>query len=288
MKAAVFMGAGDIRVTEVPKPVPGPGDVLVKVAACGICGTDVHIFSGEEGAAKTVPPTILGHEFAGVIEAAGGDVTDFQVGDRVCVDPNDMCGACVPCKSGQGHYCTGMVGYGTTADGGFARYCRVPARQVCRLAESVPFEVGCLAEPVSCCLHGIDMCIIRPGAEVLVIGGGAIGQIMVQLARLSGAAAVVLSEPVEKKRALALSLGASHVIDPAAADPAAQLARLGLSPDVVIECAGRKETMCDAIRLAANRATVMLFGLGRPDDEIPVKPFQLFRKIGRASCRERV
>lgn len=278
MKAAVFMGTGDIRVMDVPKPGLGPGDVLVKVAACGICGTDIHIFSGAEGAAKTVPPTILGHEFAGVIEAVGRDVTSLKAGDRVCVDPNDMCGACISCKSGQGHYCTDMVGYGTTADGGFAQYCRVPAKQAYRLADSVPFQVGCMAEPVSCCLHGIDMCGIRPGSTVLVIGGGAIGQIMAQLARLSGAAAVILSEPVEKKRTLALSLGASHAIDPTEEDPAAQLARLGLACDVVIECVGRRETMCDAIRLAANRATVMLFGLGHPDDEIPIKPFELFKK----------
>lgn len=278
MKAAVFMGEGNVQVMEVPRPAVGPNDILVKVAACGICGTDIHIFSGAEGAAKTVPPTILGHEFAGTVVEIGEAVTGFAAGDRVCVDPNDMCGECVPCKTGLGHFCTHMTGYGTTADGGFAEYCRIPAKQAYRLGDNVSFDVGCMAEPVSCCLHGIDMCEIKPGSVVLVIGGGAIGQIMLQLARISGAAVTILSEPVAGKRELALSLGTSYVIDPMTEDAAARLAELGLEPDVVIECVGRKNTMCDAIRLAANKATVMLFGLGHPDDEIPVKPFELFKK----------
>lgn len=278
MKSAVFFGKGDIRVVETARPTLGRGDILVKVAACGICGTDVHIFSGAEGAAKTTPPTILGHEFAGVVEEVGADVDSVRVGDRVCVDPNDMCGACIPCKTGVGHYCTHMIGYGTTANGGFAQYCAVPAKQAYRLDDAVPFDVGCMAEPVSCCLHGIDMCGIRPGSTVFVIGGGAIGQIMLQLARISGAAYTILSEPVEQKRALALSLGTHFTVNPMQEDVAAQLAAKNLSPDVVIECVGRRETMAEAIHLAGNKAAVMLFGLTNPDDQIQIKPFELFKK----------
>ena len=278
MKAAVFQGKERISVLDVPTPVLRPTDILVKVHSCGICGTDVHIFNGAEGAAKTTPPTILGHEFAGVVEAVGAEVTELHPGDHVCVDPNEMCGGCLPCKTGKGHYCTHMVGYGTTADGGFAQYCAVPAKQAYLLDHAVPFDIGCMAEPVSCCLHGIDLCEIKAGDTVLVIGGGAIGQIMLQLARLAGAAVTILSEPVAEKRALALELGTSYAFDPLTTDLTAELNRLGLSPNAVIECVGRPGTMCDAVRLAGNKATVMLFGLGTPDEEIPIRPFDLFKK----------
>lgn len=278
MKAAIFQGAGSIRVLDAPMPEVGPEDVLVRVEACGICGTDVHIFHGHQGAAKTAPPIILGHEFSGVIAAVGRDVRGLRVGDRVCVDPNRLCGACVPCKTGRGHFCTGMVCYGTTANGGFAQYCVVAAKQAYRLAPEVPFDVGCMAEPVSCCLHGIDLCGIRPGDTVLVIGGGPIGQIMLQLARMAGAAVTALSEPVEAKREQALALGADAAFDPAAGELTAQLASAGLQPSAVIECAGLPSTMEQALRAAAPGAVVMLFGLGSPGDEIPLRPFEVFQK----------
>lgn len=278
MRAAVFQGAGSIRILDVPMPAVGPEDVLVQVESCGICGTDVHIFHGRQGAAQTTPPTILGHEFSGVVAAAGQNVHTLQIGDRVCVDPNQLCGACGPCKSGRGHFCTAMTCYGTTSNGGFAQYCAVAAKQVYRLAPEVSFDIGCMAEPVSCCLHGIDLCGIRPGDTVLVIGGGPIGQIMLQLARLSGAAVTVLSEPVEAKRRQALSLGTDFVLDPAASSLPEQLASCGLVPAAVIECVGLPSTMRQAIQAAAPTSTVMLFGLGSPGDEIPLRPFEVFQK----------
>ena len=196
MKSAVFYGKGDLRVEESRKPVPGEHEVLIQVKACGVCGTDVHIYEGDEGAAEVTPPTILGHEFAGVVAEVGSKVSRFKPGDRVCVDPNRPCGACTPCRDGLAHYCEHMIGYGTTVNGGFAEFCAVEESQVYLLGENTTFEQGAMAEPVACCLHGIDLCGIRPGHQVVVIGGGMIGLLMLQLARLSGAAKVALIEPV--------------------------------------------------------------------------------------------
>ena len=200
MRSAVFYGKHDLRVEEHEVPAVGPHDVLIQVKACGVCGTDVHIYEGDKGAAEVTPPTILGHEFAGIISEVGSQVKNYKPGDRVCIDPNCYCGACDPCRNGVAHYCENMIGYGTTVDGGFAEYCSVDERQVYLLGENTTFEQGAMAEPVACCLHGIDMCEIQPGHQVVVIGGGMIGLLMLQLAKLAGAAKVALLEPVENKR----------------------------------------------------------------------------------------
>ena len=197
-----------MKVQESPVPKLEPDGVLVRVMACGICGTDVHIYEGDKGAADTTPPVILGHEFSGVVEAVGEKVSRVKAGDRVCIDPNSLCGACSYCRTGIGHFCENMVGIGTTVDGGFAEYCAVPESQVYRLAAGISFEEGAMAEPLACCLHGIDLCEIRPGSAVMVIGAGMIGLLMVQLAKLSGVRLVAVLEPVEEKRIMALKLGA--------------------------------------------------------------------------------
>ena len=156
MKSAVFYGKHDLRVEESAKPAVGRRDVLINVKACGVCGTDVHIYEGDKGAADVTPPTILGHEFAGVVEAVGSDVTGFKPGDRVCIDPNHPCGCCEPCRDGINHYCEHMTGYGTTVNGGFAEYCSVDMQQVYKLGDHTSFEQGAMTEPVACCLHGIE------------------------------------------------------------------------------------------------------------------------------------
>ena len=181
VKAAPGVG---LELRQVPIPEPGPGQVLIKIHKTAICGTDVHIYEGDKGAAEVTPPTILGHEFSGIVEKVGEAVTDYRPGDRVCVDPNCYCGACTPCRNGAAHYCEHMIGYGTTVNGGFAEYCAVNVRQVYRLGERTSFEQGAMAEPVACCLHGIDMCRIQPGSQAVVIGGGMIGLLMLQLAKL--------------------------------------------------------------------------------------------------------
>ena len=279
MRSAVFYGKHDMRVEEHEVPAVGPHDVLIQVKACGVCGTDVHIYEGDKGAAEVTPPTILGHEFAGIISEVGSQVKNYKPGDRVCIDPNCYCGACDPCRNGVAHYCENMIGYGTTVDGGFAEYCSVDERQVYLLGENTTFEQGAMAEPVACCLHGIDMCEIQPGHQVVVIGGGMIGLLMLQLAKLAGAAKVALLEPVENKREVGKKLGADICIDPMREDVKSRLAECGMNwVNVVIECVGRPSTIEQAIDIAGNKAVVMMFGLTKPDEQIAVKPFQIFQK----------
>lgn len=279
MKSAVFHGKHQIRVEEREIPNVDTNDVLIKVMACGICGTDVHIYEGDEGAAPTTPPTILGHEFSGVVEQVGEGVNQIKVGDRVCVDPNQLCGHCYYCRNGIGHFCESMVGIGTTTDGGFAQYCVVNQSQVYKLADTTTFEEGAMTEPLACCLHGIDMCEITPASTVLVIGGGMIGQLMVQLSKLAGAHQIVLLEPVEEKRETAKKLGADLCIDPIHEDVEQVLKEHGITRvNTVIECAGLKSTIAQAIKLAGKKSVVMMFGLTRPDDEVAIKPFEIFQK----------
>ena len=148
MKAAVFYGKNDLRVEEKAIPEIKSDEVLLKVRACGVCGTDMHIFDGDEGAAPTPVGTTLGHEFAGEIVAVGDGITDLAVGMRACVDPNKLCGVCDACRGGIGHFCEHITGIGTTVDGGFAEYCAVPRSQIYTFGSDVPFEKAAMTEPV--------------------------------------------------------------------------------------------------------------------------------------------
>ena len=280
MKAAVFYGKCDLKTEDIAIPEIKKGDdVLLRVRACGVCGTDMHIFDGDEGAAPTPAGTVLGHEFAGEVVAVGKTVRGVKVGDRVCVDPNKLCGVCDFCRGGIGHFCESMIGIGTTVNGGFAEYCVVPESQVYSFSENVSFAEAAMTEPVACCLHGIDMCEIEAGDTVCVIGGGMIGLLMLQLARLRGASRLVLIEPIKEKRELALKLGADTVIDPMTETVTEAINAAGIDRiSCVIECVGKTSTMKQAIEIAGKKSTVMLFGLSKPDDTIDVKPFELFKK----------
>lgn len=279
MKAAVFYGKHDLRIEDIAKPVPADGEVLVKVMACGICGTDVHIFRGDEGASPTPAGTVLGHEFAGIVEEIGAGVKDIAVGDRVSVDPNKLCNECYYCKSGLGHFCEDMIGYGTTLNGGFAEYCVVPQSQIYKIADTTTYEMAAMTEPVACCVHGIDMCNISCGDTVAVIGGGMIGMIMLQLAKISGAGKLIMIEPVAEKRAIAEKLGADLCIDPINQDVKEVLSRQGIDRiSTVIECVGKVVTMKQAIDIAGKKSTVMMFGLTAPGDIMEIKPFEIFKK----------
>ncbi len=279
MKSAVFYGKNDLRIEEKHLREIGKNDVLVRVHACGICGTDVHIFHGDEGAAPTPAGTVLGHEFAGEVEKIGSDVKDVAVGDKVCVDPNKLCGSCDYCRRGIGHFCTSITGIGTTVDGGFSEYCAVPASQIYKVREHLSYAEAAMAEPVSCCLHGIELCHIQCGDTVAVIGCGMIGLIMLQLSKLSGAATVIAIEPIAEKREQALNLGADYAFDPRSGDIKTMLAENGITQiDAVIECVGKPETIEQAVTIAGKYSVVMMFGLTRPDAAIRVKPFEIFKK----------
>ncbi|MDO4633393.1 MAG: zinc-dependent alcohol dehydrogenase family protein [Eubacteriales bacterium] len=278
MKAAVYYGPQDLRVEETADRKPGMDEVLIQVKYCGICGTDIHIFNGDGGSFEVTPPLIPGHEFSGIVAEVGSEVKHLKPGDRVSADPNIMCGKCYFCRNSMEHFCTDNIGIGTTADGGFAEYAVVKASHVFRIPDHLDLLTAAMTEPMSCCLHGIDLCRIRPGSTVLVIGGGPIGMIMMQLAKYSGASKVIMSEPVAEKRELALKLGATAAVDPIREDVDAFLAACTKNVDCVIECAGRPATQADAIRFAGKGATVMFFGLAGPEDSINVKPDEIFKK----------
>ena len=214
MKGTYFLGNGEFETREMPEHALSGKEVLIKVAACGVCGTDVHIFHGDKGSAEVTPPVVLGHELSGTVVSVGDNVTSLTDGDHVTVDPNSYCGQCHYCRIGKKQLCTSLYAVGVNRDGGFAEYCYVPEAQCYRLNEDIPLEFGAMAEPLACCIHGIDNAEIRTGDTVLVVGGGAIGLMMVQLAKLSGASKVILSEPVEMRRRIGLQVGADAVLDP--------------------------------------------------------------------------
>ena len=279
MIGAYFLGNQTIETRPLVLPEPGEGQVLVKVCACGVCGTDVHIYHGGKGSADVTPPVILGHEFSGRIVKLGS-VTGLEEGQLITVDPNIYCGKCRPCRQGQKQMCHHMKAVGVNMDGGFADYCLVPYAQCVPVPEGTDPEVAALAEPLACCLHGIDRAGIRPGENVLVIGGGTIGQIMLQLARLAGAAKVVLSEPVAARRELAVRLGADAAIDPIHENLNQRLSEL-LSKDgadVVIECVGSPRTSGQAIDAAAGCGRVLLFGVPDPESVLETKMYPIFQK----------
>ena len=280
MKAAVFYGKENLKIEELAMPeITCADSVLIKVKACGVCGTDMHIFDGDEGAAATPAGTVLGHEFAGEVMAVGDGVRSVKVGDRVCVDPNWLCNSCDYCREGIGHFCEHMNGIGTTMNGGFAEYCVIPESQVYAFGQNTTYAQAAMTEPVACCLHGMDMCDIQQGAAVAVIGGGMIGLLMLQLAKLKGAATLILIEPIKEKREIAQKLGADITIDPLNEDVSAVIRGHGITRvSTVIECVGKTATMEQAIAIAGKKSTVMLFGLSKPDDKIAVKPVEIFKK----------
>lgn len=278
MKAAVYHGSGDLRVEEVPVRKLKDNEVKIQVKYCGICGTDIHIFHGDGGCCDVTPPLVPGHEFSGVVAEVGAGVKTVKVGDRVTGDPNDMCGECYFCKNGMQHFCKNNIGIGTTVDGGFAEYVIMREKQVYKVSDELSFIEAAMAEPISCWLHGIDLCNIKAGDTVLVMGGGPIGMIMMQLAKNAGASKVIMSEPVEEKREQALKLGATKTIDPLHEDVEAVLAEYCENVNVVIECVGNVHTQADAVRFAGRGATIMYFGLAAPEESFPIRPDDIFKK----------
>lgn len=275
MRASVFLGNETFSLEDRPKPVAGLGEVVIQNMVCGVCGTDVHIYHGEPGSAEVNPPVVLGHEYSGVVVEVGEGVTSLKPGDHVTVDPNIYCGKCEHCRNGKKQLCESMEAIGVTRDGGFEEYSVVPEAQAFLLAPELPMEFGAMAEPVACCLHGIDLAGIRPGQTVCVVGGGAIGLIMCQLALLSGAARVFLSEPDEKRRQVGLSLGVSRAVNPTAPGGAEALENCA---DVVIECVGNLPAVKSAFRFAKKGATVVLFSVPKPDAVFELPLFDVYKK----------
>lgn len=279
MKAARFYEKHKLLVDDVPVREAGDRDVVIKVRYCGVCGTDVHIYEGEKGSAEVNPPTILGHEFSGEVVEVGKDVTRVKIGDRVAVDPNEYCGQCYYCNTGKKHMCNDMIGLGTARDGGFAEYITVPEYLVYNLPDTVTYQEGAMIEPVSCCLHGINLIDINPGDTVMIVGTGNIGLIMVQLAKSKGASVIIAVEPNDARREKAVKLGAAFGINPLTDNTEEILKENGIkNVDIVIDCAGKVSTCEYSVEYAGKGAQVMLFGLTGPDDEMKIKPFSMFKK----------
>lgn len=280
MTGNYFLGGKQFQMREVSLPPLGDFDVKIQNMAAGICGTDIHIYHGEKGSADVTPPVVLGHEYAGIVTEIGPGVTSVQAGDHVTVDPNIYCGKCRYCKAGKKQLCGNLVAVGVNFDGGFAQYSVVPEQQVYKLAPGVSFPEGAMAEPLACCIHGVELAQIQLGDTVCVIGGGAIGLLMVQLAKLKGAARVILSEPVEKRRQIGLELGADFAFNPLEAPLAEQLEEvLGISgADVVIECVGKPFATQQAVSVAEKGATVLLFSVPQVEAEYGLPLFQVYQK----------
>lgn len=272
MKAALFSRPGSLEVVDRPVRSPGTGEVLVRIEACGVCGTDLHIV---EGSSHSTPPVVLGHEYGGVIEAVGGAVQDLRPGERVAVDPNISCGTCFFCRRGMVHLCKNLRALGVDIDGGMAELCVVPSAQAYCLPDGFPRDAAPFVEPVSCAVHGIDRAGIRSGDTVVILGGGTIGLIMLQLARHAGATRTIVVETRDWKREVAQGLSATLAVGPQSAKEAV----LDLAPegaDVVIECAGTALTAALAISLVRRGGTVAFFGVCPKGETIPVEPHEVF------------
>lgn len=279
MRALVLTGVKQLEIQTLPDPVPGPNEVVVDVKACGVCGTDIHLYGGQGGAFANAYPLIMGHEYAGVVSAVGAGVANVVSGDHVCIDPNLYCASCAPCLEGSVHFCEHMVGYGTTRPGGFAEKSLLSARAVYKVPKDMPFELAAMMEPMGCVLHGIDRAGILPGGVVALIGAGSIGQMMLRCALRAGASRVVVFDLDAEKRERALRLGACAAYSTTPEELARFREEIRDPISSVIECVGLKVTMELALQLASRRATVMLFGLAPEGEAISVLPFdQLFKK----------
>lgn len=270
MRAVQLQAVGQIELVEVPDPSPGPGEVLVRIEAAGICGTDRHLFKGEF---PCVPPVTLGHEFAGTVIAAGDGVT-LPRHTRVTCDPNIACGTCDQCLRGRVNLCARNVAIGIHRDGGFAELAVIPAHRAIPVPDLHPHHAA-FAEPLACTLHGVDLGAPVPGERVVVLGGGVIGLLAVQLARNAGAEVTLVTRH-PAKRELAHQVGATHTA--ATEDEARSLLPKGA--DLVLECAGVAETVEMAPRLTRSGGRVVILGVMPQGERVRIEPFDLlFREI---------
>ena len=264
MRAAVFHGAGDVRLTDVADPVPRENEVVVRVALAGICGSDVNRF--RFGSRPWPPPFIMGHEFCGEIARVGAGVSAWRQGDPVVVQPTLSCGACVYCARGRENLCVefvrrGLTGSGT--DGGFAQYVRVPAYQPHRRPADLSPEVACLVEPMAVSVHGVNLAGLTRSETVVVIGLGNIGLLAVRTARAKGASRIIAVGKYSARQDLARAYGASTVLDPGQPGLVERVreATGGLGADLVLEAAGAPTSLATAVGLACKGGTIVVLGV---------------------------
>lgn len=281
MKAAVLHRPGEIRVEQRQVPEPGPGEVLVRVRAVGVCGSDVHYYKeGRIGRRVVEKPLILGHECAGEVVALGSGVSHLRIGSRVALEPGVPCRRCRFCMSGRYNLCPDVTFMATPpVDGAFVEYIAWPADFTYPLPENLGYAEGALMEPLAVGMHAVRRARLVPGCTVLVLGGGPIGQLALQAAKAAGAGRVILTELEEGRLAMARSLGADVALDLRTTPMAEALAEItdGEGPDLVIEAAGTVETVRQGIELVRRGGTVVWIGLPGTDP-CPVSVLQAINK----------
>lgn len=273
MRAVVWYGGEDLRTEEVPLQPLQPDEVRIQVAVCGVCGTDVHVVENKFPIFK--PPLVLGHEYTGTVVEVGAAVTTVKPGDRVTVDTTaSFCDTCYYCRRGEYNFCPQR----RVLPGAFAEYTQVPERTVFRIPDEVSFEIGSLTEPLACALHAIDLADIPSGGTVLIIGAGSVGLLLLQLAIHSGAAQVIVSDPIAAKRQLALRLGADAAVDPTQEDLLQRVLDLtgGFGVDRVLEAVGIPPTIEQGARCAQRGGRMVIVGVADPQATITLNPYDIY------------
>jgi 2-desacetyl-2-hydroxyethyl bacteriochlorophyllide A dehydrogenase len=256
-----------VKVADVPVPQPNENELLIKVMASGICGTDIHILRGEYMGDY---PVIPGHEFSGIVEQVGNGATRFQIGDRVAVEPNIACGNCTNCLHNRQNFCLNWQAVGVTRPGGMAQVVVAPEKAVFSIRE-LPFEHGAFMEPLSCVLHGVERANIRLADRVAILGAGPIGILLLQVVRLQGAVRVSVVEKNRARADLAVAYGAFECFT--------NVDRLKEDHyDVVIDATGFVPLMERSIDFVRRGGTVLLFGVPPSGQRMELEAFEVFRK----------
>ncbi|MGB6131633.1 MAG: galactitol-1-phosphate 5-dehydrogenase [Acidobacteriaceae bacterium] len=275
MKALVLHQYRELELTEVPAPSPGSDEVLIRIAACGICGSDVHGYDGSSG--RRIPPIVMGHEAAGTVAATGANATAFRVGDRVTFDSTISCGNCPFCRRGEINLCDRREVIGVSCqdyrrDGAFAEFIALPQRVLYRLPEQMTFAEAAMLEAVSVALHAVKVSEVSRGESALVVGAGMIGLLTLQALRSAGCGRVLIADIDATRLRLAETLGATETLCLSGEDLCREIARrTGSGVDAAFEAVGRNETVQAAIQSVRKGGTVTLIGNVSPKAELPLQ-----------------
>jgi len=268
MKAAVWYGGKDVRIEEIPEPDFGPNDVLVRVKAVGICGSDLHAYEGISK--RRVPPLIMGHEIAGEIADFGKDVEGLQKRNGVVVYPILSCGECEYCRSGNENICRAIRFMGLHVPGGFAEYVAVPADRCYKMPPALMFEKACLTEPLAVAVHVVNNLPIRVNDTVLIVGAGAVGSMITQVVRLRTSGRIIVTDILDSRLDQAKKLGADVTINSRVKDVVEEISRIthGKGLDVSIEAVGIQSTIQQALASVKKGGTITAVGLLEKNVEI--------------------
>lgn len=276
MRAVIIDAPGIIRVDNVPDPTPRPDEVLVRVGACGICGTDLHIIDGDSPLARY--PIIPGHEFAGEVVAVGSDVAqrygkeNITVGSRIAVEPNLYCGYCDSCRTGHENLCLNYAALGVTTNGAVAQYVAVPVAKAYALPDNMSFREGALIEPVSCAVHGMHILNPRSGDTFLIVGAGTMGLLLLQLAVRGGASRVAMVDVNAQRLALAEQLGPTRTYS----DIKQALKDEPLGFNCVIDATGVAPVIENAFMAVKRGGKLLIFGVASNEARISLSPFRIY------------